>query len=160
MRDALKTSSRRLGRRKLITLKTYWRRRLKDEQMFAVFIVLMSCIFMGEVRAKLDCGAILWIIFIMWSIFTSIQIFSPIHYYHISTTPAPIFLWAYFNTPAILFNSSDSVAVLRLVATLARINKRKWSIKKKKQSSKTKYNCKRLQLFYSRLPCSVPTIFS
>ena len=135
-------------------------RHLEDQQMFAVFIVLMSCIFMGEVRAKLDCGAILWIIFIMWSKFTSIQIFSLIHCYHISTTPAPIFLWAYFNTPAILFNTSDSVGVLWLVATLTRINKRKWSLKKKKQSSKTKCNCKRLQLFYSRLPCSVQTIFS
>ena len=56
---------------------------------------------------------------IVWSIFTSIQIFSLIHCY-LSTTPAPILSWAYFNTPAILFNKSDSVAVL---------NKRKWSLK-------------------------------
>ena len=67
----------------------------------------------------------------MWSIFTSIQIFSLIHCY-LSTTPAPILSWAYFNTPAILFNRSDSVAVLWLAATLARINKRKWSLKKEK----------------------------
>ena len=72
----------------------------------------------------------------MWSIFTSIQIFSPVHCYHISTTPAPIFLWAYFNTPAILFNASDSVAVLWLVATLTRINKRKWSLKKRNNRAK------------------------
>ena len=68
---------------------------------------------------------------IVWSIFTSIQIFSLIHCY-LSTTPAPILSWAYFNTPAILFNRSDSVAVLWLAATLARINKRKWSLKKEK----------------------------
>ena len=68
---------------------------------------------------------------IVWSIFTSIQIFILIHCY-LSTTPAPILSWVYFNTPAILFNSSDSVAVLWLVATLARINKRKWSLKKEK----------------------------
>ena len=68
---------------------------------------------------------------IVGSIFTSIQIFSLIHCY-LSTTPAPILSWAYFNTPAILFNRSDSVAVLWLAATLARINKRKWSLKKEK----------------------------
>ena len=67
----------------------------------------------------------------MRSIFTSIQIFSFIHCY-LSTTPAPILSWVYFNTPAILFNRSDSVAVLWLAATLARINKRKWSLKKEK----------------------------
>ena len=66
------------------------------------------------------------------SIFASIQIFSHIHCYHLSTTPEPILSWAYFNTPAILFNTSDSVAVLWLAATLARINKRKWSLKKEK----------------------------
>ena len=64
----------------------------------------------------------MWTIFIMWSIFTSIQIFNLIHCYHLSTTPAPILSWAYFNTPAILFNRSDSVAVLWLATTLARIN--------------------------------------
>ena len=68
---------------------------------------------------------------IVWSIFTSIQIFSLIHCY-LSTTPAPILSWAYFNTPAILFNRFDSVAVLWLTTTLARINKRKWSLKKEK----------------------------
>ena len=68
---------------------------------------------------------------IVWSIFTSIQIFSLIHCY-LFTTPAPILSWAYFNTPAILFNSSDSVAVLWFSATLARINKRNWSLKKEK----------------------------
>ena len=62
---------------------------------------------------------------IVRSIFTSIQIFSLIHCY-LSTTLVQILSWAYFNTPAI----SDSVAVLRLAATLARINKRKWSLKK------------------------------
>ena len=72
---------------------------------------------------------------IVWSIFTSIQIFSLIHCY-LSTTPAPILSWAYFNTPAILFNTSDSVAVLWLAATLARINKRKWSLKKRKNQAK------------------------
>ena len=69
---------------------------------------------------------------IVWSIFTSIQIFSLIHYHYLSTTPAPILSWAYFNTPEILFNRSDSVVVLWLAATLARINKRKWSLKKEK----------------------------
>ena len=68
---------------------------------------------------------------IVRSILTSIQIFSLIHCYH-PTIPAPILSWAYFNTPAILFNRSDSVAVLWLAATRARINKRKWSLKKKK----------------------------
>ena len=101
---------------------------------------------------------------IMSSIFRSIQIFSLIQCYHLFTTPAPILSWAYFNTPAILFNRSDSVAVLWLAATFARINKRKWSLKKKKKSSKTKCNCRRLQLeetcLYSRLPRSVSTIFS
>ena len=62
---------------------------------------------------------------IVWSIFTNIQIFSLIHCY-LSTTPVPILSWVYFNTPAILFNRSDSVA------TLAKINKRNWSLKKKK----------------------------
>ena len=47
-------------------------------------------------------------------------------------TLAPILSWAYFNTPAILFSISDSTAVLWLAATLARINKRKWSLKKEK----------------------------
>ena len=68
---------------------------------------------------------------IVWSIFTSIQIFSLIHCY-LFTTPAPILSWAYFNTPAILFNRSDWVALLWLAATLARIIKRKWSLKKEK----------------------------
>ena len=68
---------------------------------------------------------------VVWSIFISIQIFSLIHCY-LSTTPVPNLSWAYFNTPAILFNQSDSVAVLWVVATLARINKRKWSLEKEK----------------------------
>ena len=68
---------------------------------------------------------------ILWSIFTSIQIFSLIHCY-LFTTPAHILSWAYFNTPAILLNRSDSVAVLWLAATLARINKRNWSLKNEK----------------------------
>ena len=72
-------------------------------------------------------------IHIVWSIFASIQIFSLIYCY-LSTIPAPILSWAYFNTPAIIFNRSDSVAVLWLAATLPRINKRKWSLKKIKQS--------------------------
>ena len=83
---------------------------------------------MGGIRAKLDGGAIVWIIF-MWSIFTSIQIFSLIYCHHLSTTPATILSWGYFDTPAILFKTSDSVAVLWLTATLARINKRKWSFR-------------------------------
>ena len=95
---------------------------------------------MGEVRAKLDRGVLVRTIFI----FTSIQIFSLIHRYHLSTTPAPILLGAYFNSPAILFNTFDSVAVLWLAATLARINK--VIIKKNKKSSKTKCNFRRLQL--------------
>ena len=78
---------------------------------------------MGEVRAKLDRGAIVWTIFIIWSIFTSIQMFSLIHCYHLSTTPAT-------------FNTSDSVAALKLTATLARINKRKWSLRKRKNHTK------------------------
>ena len=45
--------------------------------------------------------------------------------------------WAYFKAPTILFNRSDSVAVLWFAATLARINKRKWSLNKK---DKTKQN--------------------
>ena len=67
---------------------------------------------------------------IVWPIFTSIQIFSLIHCY-LCTTLAPILSWAYSNTPAILLNRSDSVAVLLLAAILARINKRKWSSLKK-----------------------------
>ena len=63
----------------------------------------------------------------MWSIFTSIQIFNRIHRYHLSTTPAPILSGAYFNTPAILFNTSALVAILWLAATLARTNKRQWN---------------------------------
>ena len=35
-----------------------------------------------------------------------------------------------------MFNTSDSVAVLWLAATLARINKRKWSLKKRKNKAK------------------------
>ena len=69
---------------------------------------------------------------IVWSIFTSIQTFSLIHCYHLSTTSAPIFSWMYLNTPTILFNRSGSVVVLWLAATLARINKRKGSLKKEK----------------------------
>ena len=68
---------------------------------------------------------------IVWFILTSIQRFSLIHCY-LSSTPAPILSWAYFNIPAIFFNRFDSVAVLWLAATLARINKRKWSLKKEK----------------------------
>ena len=68
---------------------------------------------------------------IVWSIFTSVQIFSLIHCY-LSTAPEPILSWAYFKTPAIFFNRSGSVAVLWLAATLAGINKRKWSLKKEK----------------------------
>ena len=68
---------------------------------------------------------------IVWSIFTSIQIFSRTHCY-LSTTPSPILPWAYFNTPTILFNRSDSVAVLWLATTLSGINKRMWSLKKEK----------------------------
>ena len=102
---------------------------------------------------------------IVWSIFASLQIFSLIHCY-LSTTPSPIFSWAYFNTPAILFKRSDSVTVLWLGATLTRINKRKQSLKKEKIKQKTylQSNCRRLQLdnncLYSMFPCSVPTIFS
>ena len=70
----------------------------------------------------------------VWFIFTSIQIFSLIHRYHLSTTPVPILSGAYFNTLANLFKTSDSVTVLWLVATLARMNKRKWSLKKKSQA--------------------------
>ena len=69
-------------------------------------------------------------------IFTRIQIFSLIHCYQLSTNPAPILSWAYFNTPAILFNTSDSVAVIWLVAMLATINKRKWSLKEIKNQAK------------------------
>ena len=68
---------------------------------------------------------------VVWSIFTSIQIFSFIHWY-LSTIPAPILSWSYFNTPATLFNRSDSVGVSWLAATLARINKGKWLLEKEK----------------------------
>ena len=76
-----------------------------------------------------------WIVVhIVWSIFIYCgpysQIFSLIHCY-LSTTAAPILSWAYFNTLAILFSRCDSVAVLLLNATLARINKRNWSLKEK-----------------------------
>ena len=101
-----------------------------------LYCIYESCTFMGEVRAKLDLGVKVWTIFIMWSIFTSIQIFCLIHCYHLSTTPAPILSWAYFNTPAILFNRSESVAVLWLAATLAKINKRKSLLKNRKKQSK------------------------
>ena len=36
---------------------------------------------------------------IVWSIFKSTQIFSLIHRYHLSTTPAAILSGTYFNTP-------------------------------------------------------------
>ena len=55
----------------------------------------------------------------VWFIFPSIQIFSLIRCHHLSTNPAPILSWAYFNTPAILLNRSNSVVVL-------------WSLKKEK----------------------------
>ena len=90
-----------------------------------------SCIFMGKVRAKSWCHSVNHF-HIVWSIFTSIQIFSLIHCYHLSTIPATILSWPYFNTLAALFNRSDLVAILWLAATLARINKRKWSLKKEK----------------------------
>ena len=67
----------------------------------------------------------------VWSIFTRIEIFS-LMYCYLFTILAPILSWVYFNTPAILFSRSDSVVVLWLAATLARINKRKWSLKKEK----------------------------
>ena len=72
---------------------------------------------------------------IVWFIFTSIQIFSLIYHYDLSSTPAPILSGAYLDTPAILFNTSDLVTVLWL-ATLARIYKRKWSLKKRKIQAK------------------------
>ena len=72
----------------------------------------------------------------MWFIFASIQIFSLIHRFHLSSTPTSILSGSYFNTPAVLFNRSDSVAVLWLAETLARINKRKQSLKKRKSQAK------------------------
>ena len=72
---------------------------------------------------------------IVWFIFTSIQIFSLIYHYDLSSIPAPILSGAYLDTPAILFNTSDLVTVLWL-ATLARIYKRKWSLKKRKIQAK------------------------
>ena len=72
---------------------------------------------------------------IVWFIFTSIQIFSLIYHYDLSSTPAPILSGAYLDTPAILFNTSDLVTVLWL-ATLARIYKRKWSLKQRKIQAK------------------------
>ena len=64
----------------------------------------------------------------MWFIFTSIQ-------YSVSFIviifPRP---QQQFCQDRSLFNTSDSVAVLRLAATLARINTRKWSLKKKNQA--------------------------
>ena len=115
--------------------------------MLASFILLMRVVYLW---GKLEQN---WIVVPYCISFSKcvpysqvFQIFSLIHCYHLSTTPAPIFSWAYFNTPAILFNTSDSVA--------------KVIIKKKKKLSETKCNCRRrLQLFYSRLSCSVPTIF-
>ena len=74
--------------------------------------------------------------YIEWSIFTSIQIFSLISSLSSFHDPSPISSGLYFNTPAILFNTSDSVTVLWLVATLAKINKRKWSLKKWKSQAK------------------------
>ena len=93
---------------------------------------------------------------IVWSIFTSIQIFSLIHCY-LSTTPAPILSWVYFNTPATLFNTSGSVAVLWLTPTLATINKRKWSLKKRKNQPKLNANAEALRnlfIFKARLVCA------
>ena len=51
-------------------------------------------------------------------------------------TPAPILSGLYFNNLAVFFNMSDLVVVLWLAATLARINKRKWSLKKRKNQAK------------------------
>ena len=73
---------------------------------------------------------------IAWSISTSIQIFSPIHSYHLSTIPVLVLSGADFNTPAILFNTSALVTGLWLVATRARTNKRKWSLKNWKNQAK------------------------
>ena len=73
---------------------------------------------------------------IVWFIFTNIQIFSLIHRYHLYTTPAPIFSGVYVNIPEIFFNTSDLVVVLCLVTMLARINKRKRSLKKRKNQGK------------------------
>ena len=70
----------------------------------------------------------------MWFWFISIQIFSLVHRYHFSTTTAPILSGPYFNTPAVLFNTSELVAILWLAATLARINKKKWSLKKNRKN--------------------------
>ena len=58
--------------------------------------------------------------------YSNIQSYSLLSFHDPSTqTPS----WAYFDTPAILLSRSDSVGVLWLAATLARINKRKWSLK-------------------------------
>ena len=78
--------------------------------------------------------------YIEWSIFTSIQIFSLISSLSSFHDPTPILSGFYFNTPATLFNPSDSVTVLWLVAMLARINKRKWSLKKWKNQAKLNAN--------------------
>ena len=72
----------------------------------------------------------------VWFIFTSIERFSLINLYHLSMTPAPILSGLYFNNLAVFFNMSDLVVVLWLAATLARINKRKWSLKKRKNQAK------------------------
>ena len=74
---------------------------------------------------------------LVWFIFTNIQIFSLIHcYYHLSTTQVPNLSGQKFNTPAVLFNTSDSVVVLWVAVMLARINKRKWSLKKRTNQAK------------------------
>ena len=82
---------------------------------------------MREVIAKLDRGAnSANHFYIVWSIFASIQIFSFIHRYHLSTAPATILPGAYFNTPRnfvqyICLGGGFVVGA----ATLARTNKRK-----------------------------------
>ena len=86
-----------------------------------------------------------------------------IHRYYLSTTPAPYLSGTYFNTSVILFSTSGSVAILCLAATLPRINKRMWSSKKEKNQAKLNAIAQDFSLreicLYSRLPCSVPTIF-
>ena len=73
---------------------------------------------------------------IVWSIFTNIQIFSLIHRYHLSTTPATIFSGEYFNTSRNFVQHVWLGGGFGSAATLARTNKRKWSLKKRKNQAK------------------------
>ena len=95
---------------------------------------------MSKVRAKLDLGAIALTIFtkcVHIHTYSNIQSHSLLSSFN---EPGTNFV---FNTPNILCNTSASV-VLWLATTLARTNKRKWSLK----NGKIKQNLMQFQEYF------------